>query len=104
MSRQQMGYNLCIRVTEWAQQERTRRQKTENKMETAEKTENKMETAEKTENKMETAEKTKNKMETAEKTENKMETASVVTIPDFAMRYVSRYLGHDAIRIAILVY
>ena len=25
-------------------------------------------------------------------------------IPDFAMRYVSRYLGHDAIRIAILVY
>ena len=27
---------------------------------------------------------------------------SVVTIPDFAMRYVSRYLGHDAIRIAIL--
>ena len=22
---------------------------------------------------------------------------SVVTIPDFAMRYVSRYLGHDAI-------
>ena len=29
---------------------------------------------------------------------------SVVTIPDFAMRYVSRYLGHDAIRIAILVY
>ena len=30
--------------------------------------------------------------------------ASVVTISDFAMRYVSRYLGHDAIRIAILVY
>ena len=30
--------------------------------------------------------------------------SSVVTIPDFAMRYVSRYLGHDAIRIAILVY
>ena len=30
--------------------------------------------------------------------------AGVVTIPDFAMRYVSRYLGHDAIRIAILVY
>ena len=29
---------------------------------------------------------------------------SVVTIPDFAMRYVSRYLGHDAIRITILVY
>ena len=29
---------------------------------------------------------------------------SVVTTPDFAMRYVSRYLGHDAIRIAILVY
>ena len=29
---------------------------------------------------------------------------SVVMIPDFAMRYVSRYLGHDAIRIAILVY
>ena len=29
---------------------------------------------------------------------------SVVTIPDFAMRYVSRYLGHDAIRIAILDY
>ena len=29
---------------------------------------------------------------------------SVVTIPDFAMRYVSQYLGHDAIRIAILVY
>ena len=29
---------------------------------------------------------------------------SVVTIPNFAMRYVSRYLGHDAIRIAILVY
>ena len=29
---------------------------------------------------------------------------SVVAIPDFAMRYVSRYLGHDAIRIAILVY
>ena len=29
---------------------------------------------------------------------------NVVTIPDFAMRYVSRYLGHDAIRIAILVY
>ena len=29
---------------------------------------------------------------------------SVVTIPDFAMRYVSRYLDHDAIRIAILVY
>ena len=29
---------------------------------------------------------------------------SVVTILDFAMRYVSRYLGHDAIRIAILVY
>ena len=31
-------------------------------------------------------------------------TISVVTIPDFTMRYVSRYLGHDAIRIAILVY
>ena len=31
-------------------------------------------------------------------------TSSVVTIPDFAMRYVSRYLGQDAIRIAILVY
>ena len=30
--------------------------------------------------------------------------SSVVTIPNFAMRYVSRYLGHDAIRIAILVY
>ena len=30
--------------------------------------------------------------------------SSVVTILDFAMRYVSRYLGHDAIRIAILVY
>ena len=29
---------------------------------------------------------------------------SVVTKPDFAMRYISRYLGHDAIRIAILVY
>ena len=29
---------------------------------------------------------------------------SVVTIPNFAMRYVSRFLGHDAIRIAILVY
>ena len=29
---------------------------------------------------------------------------SVVTIPNVAMRYVSRYLGHDAIRIAILVY
>ena len=29
---------------------------------------------------------------------------SVVTIPDFAIRYVSQYLGHDAIRIAILVY
>ena len=29
---------------------------------------------------------------------------SVVTIPDVAMRYVSRYLGNDAIRIAILVY
>ena len=29
---------------------------------------------------------------------------SVVTIPDFAMRYVSRYFGHDAICIAILVY
>ena len=29
---------------------------------------------------------------------------SVVTILNFAMRYVSRYLGHDAIRIAILVY
>ena len=29
---------------------------------------------------------------------------SVVTMPDFAMRYVSQYLGHDAIRIAILVY
>ena len=28
----------------------------------------------------------------------------VVTIPNFAMRYISRYLGHDAIRIAILVY
>ena len=25
-------------------------------------------------------------------------------IPDFTMRYVSRYLGHDAIRYAILVY
>ena len=31
-------------------------------------------------------------------------TASVVMIPDFAMRYISLYLGHDAIRIAILVY
>ena len=30
--------------------------------------------------------------------------SSVVTIPNVAMRYVSRYLGHDAIRIAILVY
>ena len=30
--------------------------------------------------------------------------SSVVTIPNFAMRYVSRYLGHDVIRIAILVY
>ena len=30
--------------------------------------------------------------------------ASVVTIPDLVMRYISRYLGHDAIRIAILVY
>ena len=29
---------------------------------------------------------------------------SVVTIPDFAMRYISRYLVDDAIRIAILVY
>ena len=29
---------------------------------------------------------------------------SVVTIPNVAMRYVSRYLGHDAKRIAILVY
>ena len=29
---------------------------------------------------------------------------SVVTIPDFAMRYISRYLGDGAIRIAILVY
>ena len=29
---------------------------------------------------------------------------SVVTIPIFVMRYVSRYLGHDAIRIAILAY
>ena len=29
---------------------------------------------------------------------------SVVMIPDFAMRYISRYLGHDATRIAILVY
>ena len=29
---------------------------------------------------------------------------SVVAIPNVAMRYVSRYLGHDAIRIAILVY
>ena len=29
---------------------------------------------------------------------------SVVTIPDFAMRYVSRYLCDDAIHIAILVY
>ena len=29
---------------------------------------------------------------------------SVVTIPDVAMRYISRYFGHDAIRIAILVY
>ena len=27
---------------------------------------------------------------------------SVVTIPDFTMRYASRYLGHDAICIAIL--
>ena len=26
------------------------------------------------------------------------------TIPDFAMRYVSRYVGHDAIPIVILVY
>ena len=30
--------------------------------------------------------------------------SSVVTIPNVAIRYVSRYLGHDAIRIAILVY
>ena len=30
--------------------------------------------------------------------------SSAVTIPNVAMRYVSRYLGHDAIRIAILVY
>ena len=30
--------------------------------------------------------------------------SSVVTIPNFATRYVSRYLGHDAIHIAILVY
>ena len=30
--------------------------------------------------------------------------SSVVTIPNFAMRCVSRYLGHDAIRIAIHVY
>ena len=37
------------------------------------------------------------------KSRNRLDT-SVVTIPDFAMRYVSRYLGHDAIRIAILVY
>ena len=29
---------------------------------------------------------------------------SVVTISDFVMRYVSRYLCHEAIRIAILVY
>ena len=29
---------------------------------------------------------------------------SVVMIPDFVMRYVLRYLGHDAIRIVILVY
>ena len=28
----------------------------------------------------------------------------IVRIPDFAIRYVSRYLGHDAICIAILVY
>ena len=34
----------------------------------------------------------------------RMGAGSVVTIPDFAMRYVSRYLGHDAIRIAVLVY
>ena len=30
--------------------------------------------------------------------------SSVVTISDFAMRYVPRYLDDDAIRIAILVY
>ena len=33
-----------------------------------------------------------------------MNEGSVVTIPNFAMRYVSRYSGHNAIRIAILVY
>ena len=35
---------------------------------------------------------------------NHLNITSVVTIPDFAMRCVSRYLGHDAIHIAILVY
>ena len=30
--------------------------------------------------------------------------SAIVMIPNFTMRYVSRYLGHDAIRIAILVY
>ncbi len=33
-----------------------------------------------------------------------LQNISVVTIPDFAMRYISRYLSHDAICIAILVY
>ena len=36
--------------------------------------------------------------------ENSSVYTSVVTIPNVAMRHVSRYLGHDAIRIAILVY
>ena len=40
----------------------------------------------------------------AQESMDRAEICSVVTIPDFAMRYVSRYLGHDAIRIAILVY
>ena len=40
----------------------------------------------------------------AHKHDNVWLVTSVVTIPDFAMRYVSRYLGHDAICIAILVY
>ena len=42
--------------------------------------------------------------ELAINTDGTMVNTSVVTILDFAMRYVSRYLGHDAIRIAILVY
>ena len=43
-------------------------------------------------------------MESVQKCDFPLMISSVVTIPDFAMRYVSRYLGHDAIRIAILVY